>query len=418
MENAKDSLIRIKDYEIIKRVFLYIFGFFSILFISNNNFLFFHIIIELACTIIAFTMFVISLNTYDINEDKGIIFLSIGFGFIGLFGFLHILTLGGIGIIGDNTGNISTQLWTVARYLESLTFLFSYTTSHRNYNIKKVFLLYFAISIVFIFSIFYTDIFPDCYVYGLGLTNFTIISEYIVAGILLLTILCILRMDNIDISTKHTIIAYSLISTITAEMLFVHYDNRNEIYLILGHILKFIYYFFIYIALVQSSLREPHYNLMRLNKLLDNKNKDLLNMILRTRLEFEKRINLERENTRKKEILDAILEASTNGLLVIGKNKEIIHINNTFFKMFNIFNDNDYYGNLDQIVDATKNQIFNREETEEFIAKLYGSQINFTFDLHFKDGKTIETTSYPLIDKGQYLGKVISFRDVTEKTRY
>ncbi len=134
-------------------------------------------------------------------------------------------------------------------------------------------------------------------------------------------------------------------------------------------------------------------------------------------LETERRL----EEARHAEILSLLrstLDSTADGILVVDREGRIVTFNQQFVRMWRIpqaivdLRDDDraLAFVLDQLVDA-----------EGFLAKvraLYASPDAESFDvLTFKDGQTFERYSQPHYVDGSSLGRVWSFRDVTDRTR-
>ena len=94
-------------------------------FISHYNYLLFHSLAEVFSIIIAFAIFAIAWNARRIMDNNYLLFLGIAFLFIGAIDFIHSLAYKGMGVFPGHGTNAATQLWIAARYLESLSLLFS-----------------------------------------------------------------------------------------------------------------------------------------------------------------------------------------------------------------------------------------------------------------------------------------------------
>lgn len=220
------------------------------------SFLLFHTITEIFSIVIAFTIFVIGWHTRKYTESVFFVRYGIAALFVGFIDLLHTLSYEGMGIFIYYDGNLPTQLWILARYIQSISFIialipFTFEKSH-----YYLMIFYASITIIFVFSIFY-GVFPDCYITGIGLTPFKIISEYIITLFLSISlILLYLQKDNYskDISL---LIALSLITTIISEVAFTLYVSLYGISNFIGHIFKIFSFFFIYVGVIQIGLKDP-----------------------------------------------------------------------------------------------------------------------------------------------------------------
>ena len=127
----------------------------------------------------------------------------------------------------------------------------------------------------------------------------------------------------------------------------------------------------------------------------------------------------ERENVQEAlSLLSATLESTTDGILVVDLSGRIVRTNRKFAELWRI--PDAVLRNRDdaQALDFVLGQL---EAPEAFLQKvhdLYNSHDEESFDvLHFKDGRTFERYSRPQRVAGKTLGRVWSFRDVTERVQ-
>jgi hypothetical protein len=149
--------------------------------LSFYNFLLFHTLTEFISIIVSFIIFVLAIYSFDKAQNNFIIILGIAYGFIGFFDLLHTISYRGMGVFVDNTADLPTQLWIIARYLESIFILIAlwFVDTKNICDIKKIVNTLLGVSIVTLILLFF-NIFPACYIEGEGLTLFKIISEYII----------------------------------------------------------------------------------------------------------------------------------------------------------------------------------------------------------------------------------------------
>lgn len=415
MENVNFKLLEFENVKMLKKMSIFLIISLGLMYLGIRNYLAFHVISELYSSMVAFMMASISINTFKINKNNRIMFLGIAYGFIALLDLIHMMSYKGMGILGDETSNIPTQLWIAARYMESLSFTAFFTLSTKKLNLRKILNIYISISILILASIFTLKIFPNCYIEGHGLTSFKIISEYIICGILFVNMIIFIKGKEKRLNKNDMFVVYSLVATIISEIFFVFYVDVYSISNIIGHIFKILSFYLIYIALVQSNLREPYLGLVELNNLLDNKNKKLEDLILRLKLEMDIRQKLETENLEKKEILDAVLESSMDGMLVVSNSGQIIHSNKLLMKMWNMPQGALVHSDYNMIFQTVRSQLDNPEEFDDFINRSWTQQVSRICELSMKDGRAIEASSVSLMSKDMNIGKVISFRDITRR---
>ncbi len=117
-------------------------------------------------------------------------------------------------------------------------------------------------------------------------------------------------------------------------------------------------------------------------------------------------------------LLQATLESTADGILVVDHRGIITNYNAQFALMWNLPEYILAKGDEKQVINFVLPQLKN---PEEFIAKvntLYSLPEADSFDvLEFKDGRIFECYSHPQRIEGQHIGRVWSYRDVTERKR-
>lgn len=118
-----------------------------------------------------------------------------------------------------------------------------------------------------------------------------------------------------------------------------------------------------------------------------------------------------------REQLIAILESTGDGLLVVGNKGKVILANRQFARMWQI---------PDELLQSGGNKLLlnvmhQLNDAEAFLKKvrhLYLTNEEDFDTLSFKDGRVFEQRySRPLVKKGEIIGRIWSFRDVTEKKK-
>ena len=418
MENTKvEKEIKYINKDLYNKIFIYIIFFATSIYLGNKNFVLFHTIVELFCVIIGFVMAIIAINTYKLNKDNKITYLGIGFGFIACINLMHLFAYIQMENSSVYTFNIAIQLWILGSYLQSISLLIFLKETKKRNDLKKVIFTYSIILLTFLISIFYLHIFPECYIDGIGFTYFKLIVSYINCGILLITLIYLKKKSINKLKKTDEILSFSILSNIICEMFFIFSTRTYDLFSILGHIFQVLIFYYIYIALVQSSLQEPHYSLIELNNVLREKNQSLENLVDELRLEHNKRKKIEDEREKKKEILNGILESVLDGVIVVNNEDKISHVNSNFMKMLNIpFEITSETTNY-EIINFVKSKIKKPEEFLENIEREWKTEEEHIKYIYLKDGRIFETSSVPFTNNKIIKGRVIIYRDITEKRR-
>ncbi|MBY8988361.1 MAG: hypothetical protein KGD61_07895, partial [Candidatus Lokiarchaeota archaeon] len=159
----------------------------------SYNYLLFHSLAEIFSIIISGGIFFVGWNSRKYSL-KSSFFLILGISslFIAIIDLLHTLSYTGMQIFINFTSNLPTQLWIAARYLQSFSLLIASLLIKRSIKSSYSFVAYVVVFIILMYLIF-TRLFPICYIEGIGLTPFKIVSEYVINFILFLSVLIIVK---------------------------------------------------------------------------------------------------------------------------------------------------------------------------------------------------------------------------------
>ncbi len=223
-----------------------------------NNYLFFHVIVELFSIVIMFVLFSITWNARRFLNNSYLVFVGIAAGFIGVLDLLHTLTYKGMNII-QSPLFYANQFWIATRFFESIVLLtgFIFVSNRYKIKIKNLLITYSIITTSIILSILYFEIFPTCFIEGVGQTPFKIYSEYVIISILIIAFIVLFKNKKHFREETYTLITASIILTIVSEFCFTlyiaNYDYINKI----GHIFKVLSFYMIYKANIESGFTRP-----------------------------------------------------------------------------------------------------------------------------------------------------------------
>ncbi|MGA7828812.1 MAG: MASE3 domain-containing protein [Geobacteraceae bacterium] len=235
----------------------------ALLFASQINFPFFHIIVELYSIVVACGIFIISWHTRHLHDNGFFTFLGVSALSVAVIDLLHTLTYKGMHVLPQSGAPIATQLWIGGQFLLAGSILLAFYFLRRRLRDTPLVASFFFVTTLLITSIFVWKIFPDCYVEGSGLTQFKILSEYLFI-LLFAVALFILRHEwkSFDPCVARYL-AMALGCFMASELSFTNYVSvfgpANQI----GHILKVAGYFCLYRGVVVISLTRPYDLLFR-----------------------------------------------------------------------------------------------------------------------------------------------------------
>lgn len=234
---------------------------------SLHSFLLFHSLAEFFSIVVAFGIFVVAWHSRHLLDNNYLLFLGIAYLFVAAIDAMHTLAYKGMGVFQGYDANLPTQLWILARYVESLSFLFAPLFLNRKLRVNAVFSAY-AIAIAFLLgAIFHGSAFPECFVEGKGLTPFKKVSEYIISLILLGSLVLLVRRRR-DFDRLVLIwLVSSIIATIISELAFTFYISVYGLSNLIGHLFKIVSFYLIYKAIIEIGLTRPYHLLWRNLKL-------------------------------------------------------------------------------------------------------------------------------------------------------
>ncbi len=225
--------------------------------LANYNYLAFHTVVELLRVIVLGGVFVLGWHTRRWSNNSALLVLAIAAGFIGVLELLHALTYKGMGLTFVDNANIPTQLWLSFRYLEALAVLLAALSIGKKVQVGSTFFGFFLLTAIFFVTIF-TGHFPTAYIEGQGLTPFKIYSEWVMAGVFLITMILFLKDKHYLEKDVRWLIAASLFASALTSLAFTQYADVFDFANKLGHYLLLVSAYLIYRAILVTGLLRPY----------------------------------------------------------------------------------------------------------------------------------------------------------------
>ncbi|WP_051541676.1 MASE3 domain-containing sensor histidine kinase [Clostridium lundense] len=303
--------------------------------LSQYNFLLFHIVVEFTVSMISYTMMAIILHTSEFSKNNTYTFLGISYVFIGSINLLHTIAYRGMNIVNVDSINMSIQLSTIARGTEAITLFIAFMFTNKEVKYNRVISCYSLVLIYSITLLLGNELLPKCYVPGVGITKFELISEYAIA-IILITSMYFLRKNKNKykfMEKEYNYLMAAIIFTIISQVFFTIHLEVHRVWYSIGHIFKLVSFYYIYVALIIKNLKEPYDIIFcSLNKSLDQLKKVNESLNLKNN-ELEKMKNDLEENLRfYKEFaevlpLGVIIRDEDTIVYVNDKTKELLKLN-------------------------------------------------------------------------------------------
>jgi PAS domain S-box-containing protein len=207
---------------------------------------------------VAWAVFMLVWNSRRFVRNDAYVFLGIAVFVVGLIDVIHTLTFKGMGVFPElKSANIPTQLWIASRYIESLSLLSFVFLFGKTLDLKTIFWSYAGLTLLILASIFVWPVFPDCFIEGSGLTPFKKNSEYLFCLILAAAGILVRRKQSFFDADVQRLLFSAILVTIGAELCFTQYVSVYGSANLIGHFLKIISFYLIYLALIRYGLSRP-----------------------------------------------------------------------------------------------------------------------------------------------------------------
>lgn len=225
--------------------------------ISYYNYLLFHAVVELLSIVIGTCAFVFAWHGQRYQQTSFFFIMGIALLCSSSLDLLHTLSYKGMGVFTDSGANPATQLWIAARYLQSIAFCAALTFMQRKVQPNLTIAVFSGITLIIIWSAFFSGLFPDCFIEGKGLTPFKKISELIISIFYVVSLFLLHRHRSQFCSRVYHLIAASILFAILAELAFIFYVHVHGFSNLAGHIFKLASFMFLYMGIIRTNLKDP-----------------------------------------------------------------------------------------------------------------------------------------------------------------
>jgi PAS domain S-box-containing protein len=394
---------------------------------SLYSYLLFHTFVEMFSIVVACGIFALSWNCRRFMDDSFFVFLGIAYLFIGALDLVHTLAYRGMGVFPGYDGNLATQLWIAARYVNSISLFIAPWVIGRKVNSLRIFWVFFVAVFLLLGSVFSWGIFPDCFIEGKGLTLFKKVSEYIICSILGGACIFLWRRRGQFDARVWQFLVSSIILTILSELAFTFYISVYGFSNLVGHYLKVVAFYLIYKAIIETGLVKPYDLLFRnlkqseetlrrahdeLEMRVNQRTAELRRANEALRAEINERWQAEEALRESEKKYSRLVESSLTGIYIVQDGK-VVFANQRFAEIYG-YSREELQGMEGLSIDHPED----RTVTEKMRAKrLIGEDVPSEYEIRglTKDGRTIwDTRRNTLIE---YRGKPAILGNVVETTQ-
>jgi signal transduction histidine kinase/CheY-like chemotaxis protein len=216
----------------------------------------FHSLAEVFSSTVAFGIFAIAWNGRRYLPNDYLKVIGVGYLFCGFIDLLHTFSYEQVNLFVGYPAQLTMQLWTGARYLQTATVLAAAFFVQRHIDDRALWAACVAAAAGLLGTIF-AGRFPDCFIRGTGLTMFKIVSEYLISGTLLVALVVFYRQRSRFDARVFRLIALSLMLTSASELMFTLMTTMHDSVHLIGHVLKLGAFYVMYRAIIVIGLTTP-----------------------------------------------------------------------------------------------------------------------------------------------------------------
>lgn len=220
------------------------------------GYLFAHTLAELISIVVALAALAVATTSVRFTRNHFVVFVAVAIGWCATLDLLHTLVFKGMQLIASDSANPATQFWIAARFMQAMALFMAPWMLRRTVHVGWLHLCFGTWSVASV-ALIGTGHFPEAYVDGQGLTDFKIVAEYVIIGLMAAALWRLWIQRALMAPRQHMAISAAVMTMMASEFAFTQYVGVYAPANLVGHILKIYAYWFVYMALVQATLREP-----------------------------------------------------------------------------------------------------------------------------------------------------------------
>jgi PAS domain S-box-containing protein len=311
-------------------------------YMAFSNYKLFHTINEMGSIIIGFTIFIITKSTHKVSQNNYFIFLGICFLIVCGFDLMHLLTFKDMNIINIGSRDITTGFGLAAKCTQASSFLIFCLLIYREerpVKLANLLGLCYVFSILVLALIFHLDKFTEVFEESGGVNSFRVVSEIFICFIFTLVILLLNKNKKRLHNNISLFLLFAIGVFILSELCFIFNKSHGDVINVTGHILKLFGYYFIYKAIVQTTLENPYnvlfFRLTEINSSLEIKTRLLMKINEKLKDEITERKSVEEKLRLSKRRYQELLDFLPYAIITHCEGK-IVYLNNAALKLVKI----------------------------------------------------------------------------------
>jgi len=223
---------------------------------AGVNYLLFHTLAELFSIVIAMVAIVVVTTAQRFTHNHFAVYIAVAIGWCGGLDLLHMLVFKGMHLLPGDSANPATQLWVAARFIQAVALVTAPLLLHHRIRPLQAHAGFGMVALVSV-ALITTGLFPTAYVDGQGLTAFKIYTEYLIIGLFVCALALVWRRRALMSTRLLANLMVAVVFMVASELAFTRYVSVYAQANLIGHLLKIFAYWYVYLALVHSTLREP-----------------------------------------------------------------------------------------------------------------------------------------------------------------
>lgn len=225
--------------------------------LSRLNYLLFHGIIESFRAVAAFCIFAIAWSSRRFLKAGNVWFLGLSFACTGVVVLLHMLAYKGMGVFAGQDTDLPTQLWVASRWVVAVAFVVTAFADGREFPVGPSLVAVLGTTAALVASIVVWDVFPTCYVEGVGLTPFKRGSELAAMALFAMAYAGFRRDGHSPRLMRPLLLKGAVIGNLLGSLAFSLYVDVYGVFNFAGHIAVAVADAFVLAAFVRSGVIRP-----------------------------------------------------------------------------------------------------------------------------------------------------------------